>query len=176
MHILLMGPRACGKTEVGRRLAAAVGLPFVDLDDVALARFDESSVSAVWTEHGEAAWRAAETLAFEQTLERQDAVIALGGGTPMIPVARDRIERVRQTGGAVTVYLQCPVGVLAQRLRADAGDRPSLTGEEVAEEIQAVLREREPTYSRLADTVVDASCAPNEVVEELARWVRSGPK
>ena len=40
MNVLLIGPRGCGKTSVGRRLAADRGLHFVDLDDRALAAFD----------------------------------------------------------------------------------------------------------------------------------------
>jgi shikimate kinase len=156
VHLLLIGPRASGKTTIGRLVAAATDRPFVDLDVVVLASFDEPTVESVWQAHGEPAWRAGEVDALRSVLSGADAVVALGGGTPMIPEARALIDDARQHGTARVCYLRVPVAVLVERLEADPGDRPSLTGAGVAEEMAAVLAVREPTYLAVADEVVEA--------------------
>jgi len=174
MNILLIGARGCGKTEVGRRLAEALGLSFADLDELARARFPESSIAEIWAARGEKAWRGAETAALRAVLAGSEQVVALGGGTPMIEQARRLIARERRAGRAKVVYLQCPASVLERRLRNDAGDRPSLTGGGVAEEIGAVLGAREPTYLEMADIVQNASAGPRDVMRELMTELGDG--
>jgi shikimate kinase len=164
MNILLIGPRGCGKTTVGRLLAERCGRRFVDLDDRVLARFAEDSVHEVWASHGEAVWRAGEAAAVSEVLDADDQVVALGGGVPMIDAARVRIEAGRSAGHIRVVYLKCSADELARRLRAAPGDRPSLTGSGVVDEIAAVLRQRQATYEALADVICDASDPDARVV------------
>ena len=167
VNILLIGPRASGKTTVGTRLAEALRWRFLDLDEVALSRFPEESVRQVWARHSEKAWRAAEAAALEQVLSASRQVIALGGGTPLINEARQLIETARREGAAWVVYLQANAETLRRRLVQEAGDRPSLTGGDVAEEVAAVLRQREPAYLGLADFVCDASEDPEAITERI---------
>ena len=164
MNTLLIGPRGCGKTVIGRRLAAARGLGFVDLDDRVLARFLESSVREIWAAHGEPAWRAAEIELLREALGRDDQVLALGGGTPIIDHARRLIQIEQQAGRASVIYLKCNVRELARRLRHAPGDRPSLTGADPAEEIADVLAQREPEYESLADVIFEVGDRDEQAV------------
>jgi shikimate kinase len=157
VNILLIGLRGCGKTTIGRELARRTRRPFIDLDDLVLATFSEPSVSDVWSAHGEAAWRRAEASVLDEVLRAADQVVALGGGTPMIDEARRCISSRQGAGAATVVYLRCDVDELAGRLSGEVGDRPSLTGADPVDEIQAVLEAREPTYRRLADVVYDVT-------------------
>ena len=177
MTVLLIGPRASGKSTVGRALAGALGAPFVDLDDVVLASFASaglSTVAAVWAGPGESAWRRAEVGALAGRLQPEAAaeVVALGGGTPVIEDARRRIETARSEDRAIVVYLRCPTGELMRRLR-DPGDRPSLTGASPAEETAGVLAAREPVYLDLADVVTDAKQPVAAIVADLVIRIRS---
>ena len=81
MHVLLMGLRGSGKTTVGGLLARQLDGEFVDLDDRVLATFAETTVTDVFSAHGEQAWRAAEARVLHELLSRtagRDSVIALG--------------------------------------------------------------------------------------------------
>jgi shikimate kinase len=176
MNILLIGPRGCGKTTVGRLLAERCGRRFVDLDDRVLARFEEPTVGEIWAARGEAAWRAAEVAALEEVLAQDDQIVALGGGVPMIDAARERIDENRLAGRGRVAYLECTSEELIRRLRAAPGDRPSLTGEDVAQEIVAVLRRRQGTYELLADIIADASGPdPASVAEAVMRLLNLRP-
>lgn len=178
MNVLLIGARGSGKTTVGRALAEQLGWPCIDLDDLALAAFEQQTVRAVWEACGEAAWRAAEVQALQAILSDQPEqdesargrVIALGGGVPMIPQARKMIEQAAEKGRAVTVYLHTSIDALWQRLSRDGGDRPSLTGADPVEEIASVLAQREPTYRSLADLIVTTDGrSAEEIAAEIVR-------
>ena len=171
-NILLIGARGSGKTTLGRQLARRLDRPFIDLDDVTLERLGAASVAEVWSAQGEGAWREAEAATLVDLLRDGGQVVALGGGTPMVPSARRAIERAREDGRGHVVYLACPAAELARRLRGDPGDRPSLTGRDPAAEITQVLAERESTYRALADLVVDTATVP---IETLLERLATGP-
>jgi shikimate kinase len=135
----------------------------------------------VWRTRGEAAWRAEECSALERALVREGQIVALGGGTPVIEAARQRIQRLREAGRAWTVYLRCPARELARRLAAAPGDRPSLTGRHPVEEVAAVVAAREPAYRLLADAICDVQGrGAEDVAHEIAllaagvSWGRGG--
>ena len=168
-NILLMGPRASGKTTVGELLAQKLRRPFVDLDHLTLRAFpDCSSISQAWRAHGAAAWRSAEADALSRVLRSSSQVIALGGGTPTIPAAQAAIRVVRDEGRAFVVYLQVDVETLRARLRAARGDRPPLRGSDAVDEVAEILREREPTYLALADLSVNGSRPIQDIVATIS--------
>ena len=170
MNTLLMGSRGCGKSSVGQRLADLLQRPFVELDARVLETFAESSVQEVWSIRGEPAWRAAEVRRLNVILEKDGQVVALGGGTPMIEAARQRLQDERRAGRAWLIYLACPASDLRRRLENNLGDRPSLTGAGSLDELEEVLRAREPTYRRLADVIVAATTrGPDEIAAQLAK-------
>jgi len=96
-------------------------------------------------------------------------VIALGGGTLMQEPAR---QAVRDAMNAVRVYLYCEASELRRRIATNEttrAARPSLTGGANAEdEIDAVLKERDPVYREVADKVLDVTRLS---VEDAARYV-----
>jgi shikimate kinase len=172
MLVLLIGARAAGKTTIGRRIAAMRSLPFVDLDDRVRARLGGGGVAEIWRRVGEAAWRRAEVEALREVAREGDAIVALGGGTPALPAAQRIIEEGRRCGRMRVVYLRCAAPVLAARLRAGTGDRPSLTGLHPADEVQEVVARREPAYLALADASCDTAGAdPEATAREVVELV-----
>jgi shikimate kinase len=157
-RIVLVGFMGAGKTTVGRHLAALLGWDFVDLDDRIVARAGRP-VAAIFREHGEAAFRAAEHQAAVELQHRRFVVIAAGGGAFVAPGTRAVLS-----AGALTVWLRCALPALVARIGNDAS-RP-LAGS--YETISALLNEREPLY-RLADLAVDTTgVAPPDAAREIA--------
>ena len=165
--VVLMGLRASGKSSLGRLLATKAGAHFADLDDLVCGALDAADAGEAFAQLGEARFRSEETVqlrrwleAGETRAERQPRVLALGGGTPMSPGAASAL-RAAASSGKVIVYLHAPPGVLAGRLRSGgvSGNRPSLTGADPAEEMEAVYRARHPVYAELATITVDGDVA-----------------
>lgn len=170
MNLILMGYRGSGKSTIGKRLAVELWKDFVDLDDCVRACFNNRSIAEIWQAEGEAAFRAAEAKEVKRLLaERDDLALALGGGTLTTSGGR---EAVASAADAKRIYLACDPAVLADRIASDAqttAQRPSLTGSgDPADEVKAVLAERDPVYREAADIVFDVTyCSVDEAVRHL---------
>lgn len=173
-HLVLMGLRASGKTTLGRAAAAALGAGFVDLDDRTRALIGAASVREAFASVGEARFREAEARALAAALDEPSQVIALGGGTPIAPGAADSLRMARQAGRAFVVFLDPPLEILAQRLSAESGDRPSLTGLGVVQEIGLVAEARRPLYAALTDLRVPEALDAASFVSIITSQVGSG--
>ena len=173
---VLIGLRGSGKTTLGRLLAARRSVEFVDLDDRTVASSGHSSVSALFRALGEPAFREAERAALERALAHDapsGAVIALGGGTPTAPGARELLERARAEGRIRVVLLEAPPAVLGARLSIAPGDRPLLMGANFAEEAALLADRRMPLYRTLADAVVSTASGTADGLAALERATES---
>lgn len=153
-----------GKTTVGRKLAARLGLPYRDSDEQ-VVRIAGCTVPEIFAEQGEAVFRAHETRALVSAVASDGpVVVSVAGGAVLDPENR---ERIRQAAGTV-VWLRAPVATLAERVGDGAG-RP-LLGDDPAAALARLYEERRPLYEELADIVVDVEgLSPEEVVEEVLR-------
>jgi len=122
-NIILLGSRGCGKSSVGRRLAAVLGRPFVDIDGRICERFGGRTVAMIWATAGEPAYRAVED---EVTAAAcRDAGVALGGGTLM----QSRSRTAGESADARRVYVLEPV------YRAVADEELDVTGLTIDDEV-----------------------------------------
>ena len=119
--IFLYGAPASGKTTLGRRLAAALGTRFVDLDDAIVARAG-ASIPEIFAARGEAAFRDLESSALAAVVgdDSGDMVVSLGGGT----LLRDANRALCEKNGAVFCIDTPTAEELARRIGAAAGSRP----------------------------------------------------
>lgn len=173
--LALLGLRCSGKTTVGRLLAAELGLPFLDLDSETVragrqAGHCAGSAGDLLRRAGPARFRDLEASALRRVLEPcPRLVLATGGG--VVERADNRAWLART---ARCIYLSVPLPVLAERIGADAADRPALRGMDAAAEIGALLREREPDYRVLAEVVLSCgSDAPEAIVARLVGALRT---
>lgn len=167
--VFLIGLRGSGKSTIGRLIANRLKRPFVDLDDEVLAMFKEGSVTEVWETHGEAAWRRAETDATRAIMRSPSGqIVAMGGGAAMVPGIAGGLAEAAEHGLAIVIYLRAMPETLRRRLATDVGDRPSLTGQGVVDEIDAVFAARDPVYRSLAMTILDIDALDeNATVDEV---------
>lgn len=162
-RITLVGCRGSGKSSVAVALAVRTGALALDLDAEVEARSGRS-IAHIFAESGETAFRTYEHEVLAAVLEAYpEAIIATGGG---VVERADNRALLRERGRPV-VYLQAAAAVLAARLSADDGGRPSLTGQAVAEEVATLLARREPWYRAVADHVVDVDRPLDEVVSAV---------
>lgn len=160
--IFMVGARGAGKTTVGRALAQALGYQFVDTD-LFMQQTAQMSIAEMVAQEGWPGFRRRETLAL-QALKQPSTIIATGGGAIL---AEENRHFMRQHG--IVIYLRAPANVLAQRLEEypQEGQRPTLTGRPIAEEMQEVLAAREALYQEVADYVMDASANPQQVIAQI---------
>ncbi len=157
-NIYLIGPRASGKSTLGKILAERLSRPFVDLDDVFREARGESIATLVEREGWER-FREIESEILEQTAAVPGQVVATGGGVILSEDNRKTLAK------GLTFYLQADPKRLAERLLADAKpeQRPKLTEMGFVEEVAATLREREHLYLQCSQAVL-----PEAPIEELA--------
>lgn len=174
---MLLGPRCAGKTSVALRLGAWWSRRVVDLDDVTAAMCGFSTPGEALRTLGEPAFRLAEADALRSVLLRRGPqVVALGGGTPLAPGARELLLGARASRRARLIYLHAPADVLRARLGStNLGTRPALQGASALDEVEQVLRSREALYRELAQHVVDTHRLDLDgAAHAVATWVR-GP-
>lgn len=164
--IVLVGMMGAGKSSVGRRLAARLGLIFVDADNEIEAAAG-MSIADIFAAHGEAYFRSGEARVIARLLEGGPQVMATGGGAIMNPDTRALI-RVK----GVSIWLDAEYEVLLRRVKRRT-DRPMLKTADPAETVRRLLDERMPVYSQ-ADVALRSRDAPhetivNEAITALAR-------
>jgi shikimate kinase len=168
-RLSLIGYRACGKSTIGPLAAQRLGWPFCDLDQAITASIG-MPIAAYFSAHGESAFRDAESRGLRATLEKPgDLVLATGGGC----ILREENRGILRASGGICVYLAVPEQILSERLRRDAGGRPSLTGNSVADEVGRVLAVREPLYRAVAHVVLDGTRAIAALVDEVVALVEN---
>ncbi|MEO6340792.1 MAG: shikimate kinase [Caulobacteraceae bacterium] len=145
--IALVGLMGVGKTSIGRRLAAALGLPFCDADDE-IERAADRTVSEIFADLGEAEFRAGERRVIARLLDEPPHVLATGGGAFVQPDTRALIK-----AKAISVWLRADTEVLVRRVgRKDS--RPLLRGKDPREVLAGLAAARDPAYAE-ADVHVE---------------------
>lgn len=163
-HVALVGLPGSGKSTLAPLLASRLGRhAVVDLDRLVEERFD-TTVSVIFSEHGEAAFRNAESEALAAALDGDPAVIATGGGVVLSAENRRRLAT-----SARVVWLRAHPDHLQERLADGSSSRPLLAGDP-AFALARLSEERNALYAQVADLVVDVDgVAPNDLADEVAR-------
>ena len=152
--IVLVGLMGSGKSAIGRRLAARIGMEFVDAD----SEIEEAaglSINDIFEVHGEQAFRDGERRVIERLLSKPPHVLATGGGAFIDPETRKRVKEC-----AFSIWLRADLDVLLRRVsRRD--NRPLLKVENKEEVLRQLIEERYPIYEE-ADIIVQSQDGPHE--------------
>ena len=152
--IVLVGMMGAGKSSVGRRLAARLGIPFVDAD-TEIETAAGMTIPEIFEKHGETYFRAGEARVIARLLDNGPQVLATGGGSIMDQNTRDLINIK-----GISVWLKADLDVLMKRTKRRS-DRP------LAEKIKDLLPLREPVYAQ-SDIVVQSRDEPHDtIVDEI---------
>lgn len=169
MNVSLVGYRGTGKTTVARLLAERLGWQWIDLDDEVELHAGKS-IARIFAEEGESTFRELEATVVRQVAERQNWVIATGGGVVLRSDNRETLNRI----GPV-IWLMARPETIEQRLSLDpttTSRRPDLTSVGGLAEIGQVLKERVSLYEKIADlrVAVDDQ-SPRQVTDTIHTWL-----
>ena len=145
-NLALIGFMGTGKTTVGRIVAGQLHYDFVDTDDL-IEKQAGKSVSRIFAEEGEPAFRERERQVVTELAQCQRTIIATGGGLGANPA---NIAALKQH--ALVVCLWSTVDGIYSRVRSQ-GHRPLLQGPNPLERMRELLLAREPFY-KLADVLI----------------------
>jgi shikimate kinase len=145
---ILVGLPGSGKTSTGRRLAARLGVPFAD-SDALVESFTGRTVSDIFADDGEPAFRRLEATAIAAALRNFDGVLAVGGGAVTSAATRAALTRC----DVPIVLLDTSLPTLARRV-GDGATRPLLR-HAPAQQLAELARDRTPLYQEVATMRVE---------------------
>jgi shikimate kinase len=159
-RVVLVGPPGSGKSTVGAALAELLGLPLHDTD-AAIEAGQGRTISDIFIEDGEPAFRALERAEVARAVAEDDGVLALGGGAPVDPSTEALLV------GQTVVFLDVGIADASKRVGFDQS-RPLLAVNPRASWVR-LMNERRPVYERVATFRVDtAGRTPQDVAAEVA--------
>jgi shikimate kinase len=159
--VILIGPMGSGKSTIGKSLANKLSLQFRDTDSV-IEEQEKKTVSQIFIEDGEDAFRQIEKSVLRQELLTDDTVLALGGGAPISIDAQSALRAIKSH----VVYLDISLANVAPRIGFNR-DRPLLLNNPRGQ-WQTLMEARRPIYESIADTVVDVNKrSQSEIVSQI---------
>ncbi|MBW8725103.1 MAG: shikimate kinase [Inquilinus limosus] len=152
--LVLVGLMGAGKTAVGKRAAARLGLSFIDADqEIEIAA--GCTIPDIFERYGEPAFRDLERRVIARLMRDPVQVLSTGGGAFMDPQTRAVIAEF-----GLSVWLKAELSVLAART-AKRSNRPLLRGGDPKELLAQLMERRHPVYA-LADLTVESRDGPVE--------------
>ena len=147
-RVFLVGPMGAGKTTLGRQLARAMNVEFVDSDHE-IERRTGADIPWIFDIEGEEGFRRRETEVIDELTQNDELVLATGGGAVL---KLENRQFLRERG--IVVYLHASVEKLFQRTAKDR-NRPLLQTDNPKEKLKNLMGEREPLYRDVADIVIN---------------------
>lgn len=164
MNIVLIGFMGCGKTEVGKKLAAKLAMKYIDADET-IEKTAGRSITDIFKQHGENVFRDLETKAIKCVAVLDHYIIATGGGAVLRP---ENVHELRSNGKLV--YLAASPEAILRRL-GEAKTRPILAQESnKLKKIKELLVHRVPFYKECDFKVDTTFLTIDQVVDKIVEW------
>ena len=156
-NLVLIGMPASGKSTLGRALAERTGRPFLDTDELIVGKAGKP-IPQIFSDEGEAAFRAIESEVIRELSPRTGLVIATGGGAILDP---DNVRRLKRNG------LLCFIRRNHERV-SPTTDRP-LSSDGAA--MRALYQQRKEAYQRATEFVIDNNGSQEDSLKQLEALV-----
>ncbi|MBO8159255.1 shikimate kinase [Thermosyntropha sp.] len=166
-NIVLIGFMGTGKSSIGVKLAEKLNMNFVDMDRE-IERITGMSVGELFRRHGEIRFRSEERLMAQKLSRRKNLVIATGGG---VVLQEQNIALLRENG--ILICLTAAPEDIFERVKRKRANRPLLKKNLKVEDIDAMLKAREPYYSVADFTVNTSGREIDAVVDDIVNYIKS---
>ena len=158
-----------GKTSIGRQLAEALGMEFLDSDHEIEAR-SGATIPWIFDVEGEEGFRRREQTMIDELSQRQNIVLATGGGAVLSEANRNYLK----TRGTV-IYLSASIELLLERTQRDR-NRPLLQTENPRARLEELMQNREPLYREVADIVLETGDnSIRHTVNRIIKQLKNAP-
>src|SRR5579862_2059821 len=158
--VVMVGMMGAGKSSVGRRLAARLGLPFVDAD-TEIEQAANATINEIFERHGEPYFRDGERRVIRRLLDGEPKVLATGGGAFMLPETR---AAIRENG--ISIWLKADRDLILSRIRRRS-NRPLLKTGDPEAVIDRLLAERQPIYDEADIHIQSRDVAHDMVIDDI---------
>ena len=171
MKLFLIGYMGCGKSSLGRKLAKAADMEFVDMDSLIEQR-EGAAVSDIFRYEGEEYFRGLERAIIDElSVSDGDIIISTGGG---VPAWQDNMAKINSVGKSF--YLRRTAEQIASRLSPHGRQkRPKLRGlndEELVAFMRENMAEREPYYMQATHCIDCAERSDAELIEYILSIIK----
>ena len=160
-RVILIGPMGSGKTTIGSLLAEKLGLSFRDTDHL-IEEQEEKTVSQIFLDEGEDAFRAIEKRVLREELLTDGTVLSLGGGAPISMDAQSALRAI----ASHIIFLDISLSTVAPRIGFNR-DRPLLLNNPRGQ-WQTLMEARRPVYEAIADTTINVDDKSEEEIVTIA--------
>jgi len=165
--IALIGFMGSGKTTVGKKLAKKLNIPFVDTDDLIVAR-EGKSIPEIFELHGEAYFRKCERDVLQSVIDAPgQQIISCGGGLAINDENRALLKQY-----CIVLWLYATPESTIKRINLET--RPLLNVENPLEKAKSLLEQRKQYYAQASDVIIntekfDADTISDKIVDEITR-------
>ena len=164
MRIFIIGFMYSGKSTIGKKLAKAMNLEYIDTDHVFESKYN-ITVAHFFEKYGEDLFREFEHKILLETIEKDNVIISTGGG---LPCFNGNMELIKQNG--ISIYLNMSPISIIHRINHSKKKRPLLKNkspEELQTYIETLLKQREIFYNQATLTIKGESPNIKEIQEEI---------
>ena len=169
MLIFLIGFMGAGKSSQAKKLAARLNFESIDLDEL-IEKTVKQSISEIFKISGEQHFRKIESETLRALSEKQNAVIATGGGTPCF---FDNMQWMNEKG--ITVYLKIHPGTVYHRIAPSKSKRPligHMNDADLMEYIMETMIERAPFYNQAKIQMSGLNLKTEDLVSALKPFLK----
>ncbi|WP_176086294.1 shikimate kinase [Martelella sp. HB161492] len=161
-NLILVGLMGAGKSAIGKMVADALAIPYIDTD-AEIEKAARMSISELFEKYGEPEFRALETRVIERILTEGPAIVSTGGGAFINPVNREMIA-----SAGLSMWLKADLETLWDRVRRRS-TRPLLKTENPKETLRALMESRYPVYGLAEITVMSRNVRKETVMRDVLK-------
>ena len=159
-NLVLLGMMAVGKTTLGKIVAKKQELKFIDID-ANIEKKNSMTIKEIFKKKGEKFFRMEEENEILKSLEKNNCVIALGGGAFMNKTVRENILK-----NAISIWLRVDIKILNQRIKWNR-KRPLLKEENNQKKITKLYAERKDIYKLANHQIACDKLSKKNIAEKI---------